>query len=241
MRRQILVLTFILAIFSLVGCKDLLTQHNIELDGVDHGKKLYQGAKDCTACHGVNLNGNGFIPGCYSCHDQLWSKEDHSINRGGAMHRRGYMQARNNCSSCHGDRALTGKRSRPDCSSCHERGEDTWLDLENHTRSVNGYYHMTGMYEPDATVAAGGCADSTCHGTDLAGSQDGGGAQSCNACHGDWWIKTPHDNSEDGYGHGRNYKNPYTWCAPCHGADLRGGTKAPSSCFKCHGAEWLDD
>lgn len=229
----------ILAIFaglllalSLGGCKEGITSHNIDLDGAEHGKKLYQGAKDCTACHGISLKGNGWIPGCYDCHGVMWDLSQHKVDQNGTMHKHGYFQATKNCSECHGGTALTGKRSRPSCYSCHG---DKWSALESHTQVRGGYYHAVGLDDPDT----GGCAD--CHGSDLKG---GDTEPSCYSCHGARWLfqDYPHNDSEDGYLHGSGKSNPYSNCVACHGASLTGdATTGAPSCYKCHGDEWTGE
>ncbi len=49
---------------------------------------------------------------------------------------------------------------------------------------------------------------------------------------------TQHNDSEDGVQHARNKERPATDCAPCHGADLRGGPNNEPSCYKCHAKKW---
>lgn len=105
MRHFILAGLLIGLAMTLFACKDLLTQHDINLDGVNHGEKLYSNEKNCTACHGINLNGNGNIPSCYSCHDALWSYQFHTRVRGGVGHRNGRFP-RSDCSGCHGGSSL---------------------------------------------------------------------------------------------------------------------------------------
>ena len=207
------------------GCKDLLTQHNIEIKGVSHGKKLYKGVKNCTSCHGTNLNGNGPVPGCYSCHNALWQNDDHTSNKNGAMHKPS-MQFTSVCSECHGDE-LKGSVSRPSCYSCHD---DKWSDLESrHTVQIGGYYHGADRTEPNVNCAG-------CHGAELTGENN---APSCYSCHYNKWDGTSdHDVLVYGVGHKAQYNNPLNSdCTQCHGADLQGSIDAPS-CYKCHGAKW---
>jgi len=229
MWRRILVFALLLFSLGLSGCKEGITSHNIELDGAEHGKKLYHGAKNCTACHGVALKGNGWIPSCYNCHGVMWSKDDHRVNQKGIMHKSGYFNATKNCGSCHGGDALTGKRKRPSCYSCHG---DKWSALAIHKVEKGGRFHGTGLYAPETS----GCAD--CHGTSLKG---GATAPSCYNCHGAKWLYAsyPHTKNKDGVLHGPDLKQPNSYCVSCHGADLRGSTTAPS-CYKCHGAKWLN-
>ncbi|MDT8445305.1 MAG: hypothetical protein RRB13_00245 [bacterium] len=232
MRTSILAIVgFLFLALAMAGCKEGITSHNIDLDGAEHGKKLYQGAKDCTACHGITLKGNGWIPGCYDCHGVMWDKSEHQINKSGVMHKHGYFSAKNNCSECHGGTALTGKRSRPSCYSCHG---DKWTALESHTELKGSYYHATGLYTPESS-----CTE--CHGSDLKGGSTT--EPSCYECHGARWLYSsyPHNDSEDGVMHGSGKNNPYTNCVSCHGASLTGdATTGAPSCYRCHGAEWAD-
>ena len=174
MRFNFLILLSIAMFFFLSGCKEL-TQHNIDLDGVDHGEKLYGGAKNCTVCHGASLSGHGPIPGCNNCHDDLWSKAYHNKNRGGIKHHSG-ISSPATCGSCHGGNSLTGKRSRPSCYTCHE---DLWSATANHTVSKDGYLHAPGLKSPTQS-----CNNSACHGINLTGGTKG---PSCYSCHGNEW------------------------------------------------------
>jgi len=227
MRHPVLVGFFLLLTFGLSGCKEGITSHNISLDGADHGKKLYHGAKNCTACHGIALKGNGWIPSCYNCHGVMWSKDDHKVDRSGTMHKSGFYNAASNCGACHGGTALTGKRTRPSCYQCHD---DKWTALAIHTESKGGRFHAPGLYTPTTDCIS-------CHGTDLKGS---GAAPSCYSCHGAKWLYAsyPHTSNQHGYAHGPDLYNPTVSCTSCHGADLLGSSSAPS-CYKCHGAKWL--
>lgn len=157
------------------SCRDLLTPHTVDMDGTMHGEKLTQGSPEdnCTACHGANLNGNGFIPGCTNCHGVLWNKDSHKVNRGGVTHYHG-LQVKETCGSCHGGSSLQGKRSRPSCYQCHS---DVWSELAIHTVSQDGILHAPGLNSPYQN-----CAD--CHGNSLTGL---GSAPSCYQCHDDKW------------------------------------------------------
>jgi len=230
MRIKSLIL-FTFCLLALVGCKEGLTSHNITLNGVDHGKKLYKGAKDCTACHGVNLQGQAYIPGCFSCHGVMWNKDDHKVNRGGVMHKSGYFNAEKNCAACHGGPTLKKEnihgKLRPGCYDCHG---DKWSALKIHSVSKAGSMHAEDPFAPNPTC-------SECHGTDLKGS---GGAPSCYSCHGARWLQadSPHTQSKGGKKHAPNFGDPDRYCAACHGTDLKGSDTAPS-CYSCHGAKWL--
>ncbi|NQU65633.1 MAG: hypothetical protein HQ517_15305 [SAR324 cluster bacterium] len=179
MRNFLLVGMLIILVFSMPACKDLLTSHNINLDGTEHGEKLYNGEKNCTSCHGVNLNGNGPVPGCYSCHDALWSNSFHSRVWGGVGHRSG-MFAVSDCGSCHGGNSLQGSRSRPSCYECHD---DVWTTLAIHTINEEGAYHAPGLNSPLENCVS-------CHGSDLRGTAN---AQSCYQCHGNEWDENGND------------------------------------------------
>jgi len=230
MRPKLLIM-ILLALIGLAGCKEGLTSHNITLNGVDHGKKLYKGAKDCTACHGVDLKGQAYIPGCFSCHGVMWNKNDHKVNRNGIMHKTGILNAEKNCGACHGGAGLKKEniagKLRPGCHDCHG---DNWTRLEIHNQSKNGKMHASDPYAPDPTCTA-------CHGTDLKGS---GSAPSCYSCHGPKWLQAEarHTESKSGKKHAPNFSDPDRYCAGCHGTGLKGSTTAPS-CYTCHGAKWL--
>ena len=231
MRHRILILLFLGGLMALAGCKEMpgLISHNIVLGEAEHGKKLYKGAKDCTACHGVNLKGQGYIPGCFGCHGVMWNKDDHLVKLGSTMHKRGYLDAPNNCGPCHGGTSLKKEniqgKLRPGCYDCHG---DKWTGIASHSISKGGYLHATGLTDPTNT----GCT--SCHGTDLKGST----APSCYTCHGALWLyaSTPHNVVKDGYKHAAGLNSPSANCVDCHGADLRGGIGP--SCYACHGAEW---
>jgi len=212
-------------VFALSSCKDLLTQHNINLKGVLHGKKLYSGAKNCTACHGVNLNGNGPIPSCNDCHGNLWASDDHTSKRGNAWHKPG--ASAKFCRGCHGS-DLKGSYSRPGCYDCHD---NVWADLQTrHTVNLNGVYHGQDRNTPNRSCAG-------CHGSNLTGD---GYAPSCYSCHRAKWINTSdHDVMIYGVGHAEQYNDPQNNCTDCHGSDLRGTRDAPS-CYSCHGQKWSD-
>ncbi len=175
MRIFVLIAAGILLSQLISGCRDLLTQHDINLDGAQHGEKLYSGAKNCTVCHGIALNGAGPVPGCNDCHADLWNNDFHTQNRGGVLHHSG-LSSPGKCGTCHGGSGLTGKRSRPSCYECHD---DYWTATANHTRNEEGYLHAPGLKSPFAN-----CSNSACHGTNLTGGDRG---QSCYTCHGDEW------------------------------------------------------
>ena len=175
MRNILMVILVGIVSLTLVSCRDFLTDHSINLDGAEHGEKLYSGAKNCTVCHGTNLQGNGPVPSCYSCHEALWSSELHEKDRGGVHHRGGF-QAETECGACHGGASLQGSRSRPSCYECHE---DNWTALSIHTVEQDGVFHGAGLETPVSN-----CSDSSCHASDLRGSEKG---PSCYQCHGQEW------------------------------------------------------
>ena len=136
-------------------------------------------------------------------------------------------------STCHGS-DLTGNTVVPSCTSCHT---DIWntgggTTSKSHSVNMQGSYHHTSLYQ-----AAAVCG--TCHGADL----KGGTAASCYKCHVSRWtgeggVTSNHTDSEDGYLHDPLKESPVGRCEPCHGATLTGGNA--SSCYKCHGAKWLE-
>lgn len=240
MRLRILTILLISALLvGLGGCeafRDLITKHSINLDGAMHGKKLYKGAKNCTACHGINLNGNGPIPGCYSCHNALWESLDHSENRTGAlgtdvMHRVNVFQAATTCTACHGsDYNGMGDQTQahggiPGCYDCHVT--DEWSALSDHTSLKSGTYHgATNIWDPDDTVAYNsgtntwnasvgtntGTSCTDCHGTNLLGTLADGAtydyAVSCFGCHGERWQLRTHDQTRNNKKHEGDMYDP---------------------------------
>ncbi len=231
--KTLLLFFIVFSLFTVTGCKDLLTQHNIDQKGVQHGKKLYKGVKNCTACHGINLNGNGPIPSCYACHEAIWSKDDHTrvksgasdptANRSGVKHKPS-LNFSGDCVNCHGA-DLKGSGRRPSCYACHNY--DNWSELQaRHPVNIKGRYHGTGRTDPDRFCAG-------CHGTGLSGANN---APSCYGCHYAKWLDTS-DHTALKYGVGHKAA-PASDCAQCHGPDLKGTQKAPS-CYLCHGAKWL--
>lgn len=231
MRHWVLIL--LLALLGLSSCKEGLTSHNITLNGVDHGKKLYQGPKDCTACHGLGLNGNGYIPGCYNCHGTMWNLDEHKVSRGGVMHMDGVIQAEQVCGDCHGT-DLKGKGDgprfqRPSCYSCHD---DNWTGLDTHVVNKSGVLHATGLWSPDTKCV-------NCHGSDLKGnSNPNSGAVSCYSCHGAKWDIADHTISQGGKLHKTGLYEPDSNCVECHGSDLKGDADGGPSCYSCHDDLW---
>ena len=240
MRNYFLILLLLLFTLVLSGCgpaRDLLTKHDIDMDGVPHGEKLYKagGAENCTACHGVTLEGNAsLIPSCYSCHEALWSNDDHTVNRGGTMHVFS-LGTKTNCGPCHGGDSLEGSRSRPSCYECHG---DVWTSFERHTSQFGGYYHVPEVLEPETN-----CIE--CHGSDLQGE---GTAPSCYTCHAyEPWNRDPltHTVSKGGQMHATQLYDPVGNCSStdCHGdvTETTGGTTGDAtarSCQTCHGSLW---
>ena len=95
--------------------------------------------------------------------------------------------------------------------------------------------HAEGLYDP-----VGSCGTDGCHLTDLSGSDN---APSCLSCHEALWEggATPsnHDTLLVGQVHHPKYLDALHFCVGCHGASLRGGTIAPTSCYQCHGVRWV--
>ncbi|MDH5559701.1 MAG: hypothetical protein OEY59_02450 [Deltaproteobacteria bacterium] len=221
----LLLFSILLIAFGAISCRDTLTNHSIVLNGVHHGKKLYRGANNCSACHGINLNGNGPVPSCYSCHGNLWDTDEHEIIIKGVPHRNGMVQAKQQCAECHGGRELKGSSTgnRPSCLQCHE---DNWTILEQHYTNINGYLHAEGYDDPENF-----CAD--CHGLRLTGK---GSAPSCYLCHFNKWdVPKSHSISEHGYLHPRSPNaDPFNNCSDCHGKDLQGGYAQSCYSSDCH-------
>ena len=236
-------------IFSSTGCKWFAkcrkattpADHVICENNTPHKSGLAYPYINCSACHGVHLEGTESAPSCFFCHEKLWTETDpsegssvpadHTINKNGFMHKDGLATPMANCITCHGS-DLKGAGTAPSCFSCH--GE-IWSAVipGDHTISKNGKMHKDGFAAPLTNCIA-------CHGSDLLGA---GTAPSCYQCHADIWnggagLPADHTISKDGYLHKSGYKKPLTNCAICHGADLKGTAFAPS-CYTCHGAKWL--
>lgn len=224
----LILLIFITIVFS--GCRDLLTKHDINMDGVQHGEKLYRagGAENCTACHGVTLEGNDpFIPGCYSCHEALWDNNDHTVNRGGVNHLQN-VNAKSDCGPCHGGNALEGSRNRPSCYECHG---NVWNASEIHTVELNDVFHAPEYFDP-----ATNCTQ--CHGDDFLGM---GSAPSCYQCHNAKWERpATHTVNKNWAVHDPNLFTPIGICDECHGTNLQGVSDGGTaqSCYTCHVNLW---
>jgi len=167
------------AMIVFVSCKPIIKEvnHHEEIKGVFHGDKLSQGPEDnCTSCHGIHLDGNGWIPGCRSCHGVLWNLDEHVLSFNGVSHQTGF-DAPGICGDCHGGRSLLGagdRYPRPSCFQCHG---DVWTALEIHNISEHGIYHAPGWKQPYLNCTS-------CHGNTLQGQ---GNAPSCFECHGAEW------------------------------------------------------
>jgi hypothetical protein len=48
------------------------SDHTINKDGVLHKSGLNDPEKNCTSCHGANLQGGESAPSCYKCHNKKW-------------------------------------------------------------------------------------------------------------------------------------------------------------------------
>ncbi|MDH5559614.1 MAG: hypothetical protein OEY59_02010 [Deltaproteobacteria bacterium] len=221
-----LILLGIAITFFAAGCRDLLTNHSLNMDGVMHGEKLDKGANNCSSCHGINLEGNGPLPSCYGCHDRLWSSDDHITDRGGVKHLFA-LDSSASCGKCHGGPDLKGKRSRPSCYQCHD---DNWSGFTDHSLEINGYFH-----KPDMTNAMTDCID--CHGADMDGGTTG---VSCYQCHFNKWDPSKwidHTVVINNARHATGHYDPEANCVDCHGSDLKGTKDAPS-CYSCHWGVW---
>jgi len=179
MRNIFLIFLLLLLMLFVSTCKPIIKalNHKKEVQGVYHGDKLSEGAEDnCTVCHGIHLDGNGWIPGCRTCHGVLWNLDEHTLTFNGVPHQTGF-NASEKCGECHGGSSLQGAGdtfARPSCYSCHD---DLWTDLAIHTINVEGAFHVPGLRLPFENCA-------TCHGDSLRGKNN---SPSCFECHDDKW------------------------------------------------------
>ena len=209
----------------------------------NHGVNVVSGgSKACIACHGLTLEGSGFIPSCVACHfDAMGGRipSGSSWTHGTRPHGQ-FKSERSVCNNCHD---LYRKAGLPPaaCHDCHA-GNGTashpfgqaWLDKKSPTN-----HGITAKKNPAECTA--------CHGADYNGGTAG---VSCYSCHfspagslvppGSSWShgSVPHS-SLSSYG---------VVCNNCHNTDRTYGN-APASCHDCHatgaaphptGQTWLD-
>ncbi len=214
--------------------------HDVTIQGINHAQGYCQPFDNCAGCHGVDLNGGpSGEASCFQCHGPLWEtcgqNTAHDQNLGGAMHASGYCSPLQNCSSCHGPDLRGGSNGEPSCYQCHGTLWETCGQNTSHDQNLGGAMHASGYCSPYENC-------SRCHGDNLRGGSNG--EPSCLKCHDQKKWKncgsTQHNKVEDGVAHASDWCQPYQDCAPCHGADLRGGPNGEPSCFKCHGDKWTN-
>ena len=214
------------------------TLHDVALQGVNHAQNFCQPLQFCASCHGDQLQGgpNG-EPSCTQCHGRLWEtcgqNTAHDVNLGGVSHASGYCTPFQNCTACHGNQLQGGANGEPSCSQCHGPLWETCGQNTGHTENLGGTFHAPGYCSPYENCTA-------CHGTNLRGGPQG--EPSCLQCHDQKKWKNcgavQHNKVKDGVAHASDWCQPQRDCAPCHGADLRGGPNNEPSCYRCHGDKW---
>jgi hypothetical protein len=227
-------------LWNRADCGKGTTSHTVPLRGVMHKPEYCKPQANCAACHGAGLKGGpGGIPSCTSCHAELWNNPNcgstsHSVNLGGKLHAPNYCNPNLYCAGCHGADLKGGPYNAPSCTSCHgTKWTNPDCGQNTHSVSLGGVFHAAQYCRPYQNCGS-------CHGANLRGGANG--APSCLKCHDQKkWMNcgaTQHNQSEDGVRHASNKERPSTDCAPCHGADLRGGPNNEPSCYKCHGKKW---
>ncbi len=213
------------------------TSHTINLKGINHAANYCQPLQNCTACHGLTLQGGtSGEPSCFKCHQDRWNrascgKSVHTVSLRGVLHGEDYCRPNQNCAECHGTDLKGGQNGEPSCFKCHgERWTLAGCGTNIHTVSLKGINHA-----PEYCTPFQSCV--TCHGPSLQGGSTG--EPSCYQCHGEWWKRSGcgnsiHTVSLGGVSHAPNYCLPYQNCTECHGQDLRGGPYGEPSCLKCH-------
>ncbi len=214
------------------------TPHDVVIGGFNHAQGYCQPQANCAACHGTDLKGgaNG-EPSCLQCHGALWNtcgqNAVHDVNINGVMHAAGYCSPQQNCASCHGADLKGGANGEPSCFQCHGALWNTCGQNASHDVNLGGAMHASGYCSPYENCGR-------CHGDDLRGGVNG--EPSCLQCHDQRkWMncgKTQHNKIEDNVAHAQDWCKPQRDCAPCHGADLRGGPNGEPSCYRCHGDKW---
>jgi hypothetical protein len=202
------------------------------------------GFADCTGCHGPNLEGNGRVVSCFSCHsfntEPPFSFHPPSWDDPYSDHRA--FAATNgfgSCTACHGD-TLRGRQSAPSCFSSSFEGRSCHAEGPGEVpHPLDGSYLNGALHGPDAEADLTVCQ--ACHGQ-LGGPGSNprfnegiltAGGNGCETCHGvnyahpPDWAEPPTLHNEAG--------NMESACTLCHGVDLDGGVGV--SCFDCHTAD----
>lgn len=209
--------------------------HSIDLGGTRHAPGYCQPYQNCITCHGANLRGGSAgQPSCLTCHDQKkWmncGSLQHNRVLGSVNHAADVCQPQRDCTPCHGADLRGGYNNEPSCYRCHGAH---WDVCSSHTVVLDGVRHA-----PNYCLPYGNCG--TCHGVDLRGGSTG--QPSCLTCHDQKkWMNcgsVQHNSSEEGVRHASDKERPQRDCAPCHGANLRGGYNSEPSCYKCHDDKW---
>jgi hypothetical protein len=214
---------------------------------------LYRPETYCARCHGANLRGGTFngapTKSCYQCHTtNVWNwQASHTyqltgIDGSGYHVQSGLYQPQTNCASCHGT-DLRGGTSGKSCYQCHTRAIWDWTATHTLLKTgtdPQGKHDPVGLYQPETYC-------SSCHGANLRGGTfNGAPTKSCYQCHTTnvWNWRSTHTllktgTDPQGYHVPTGINQPQTYCASCHGTDLRGGTSG-ISCYKCHNSAVWD-
>ena len=206
-----------------------LTEHDGELAG---GTELTY----CSGCHGVDLEGSGTAPGCFSvavgCHHPV----DGSY-LSGSQHGPDAKQDMTTCQVCHGEPGGPGDNPRFDggitgisCESCHG------LNLahpEDWAGPNTTFHYSAGSIHNACTL---------CHGEDLNGGAYGSSCLDCHSsttdftldctgCHGYPPDGSSHEGTVTGVYHLYIPLQYHGGCTNCHGVSesVSGGTFAPAA------------
>jgi len=92
-------------------------------DATRHHAGLFEPEKNCTPCHGPDLNGTTSVPACWSCHGSIWDSPPdvpptHTLPEDGIAHAPGLDDPSTSCAPCHGA-DLAGTPQIPGCYACH--------------------------------------------------------------------------------------------------------------------------
>lgn len=199
---------------------------------------------DCTACHGVELDGSGDAVSCFSCHafntsppftihPATWS-DAYASHRAYAA-----LNGFDECLGCHGA-GLRGSPAAPSCFSdsfdgrgCHAEGP------AEVPHALDGSYLAGSQHGPEAKQDLTACQP--CHG-EAGGPGDNprfnagifsAGGNGCETCHG---INYAHPPNWAGPNNTFHYSagNLQEACTLCHGESLDGIGGIGVSCLGCH-------
>jgi hypothetical protein len=187
---------------------------------------LVDGMTVCNNCHERGrLYGNG-PTACHDCHVSANHPGGQAFLTKGSVefHGDAYHADSDGCASCHGV-DFSGGTGGLDCAGCHFGATGA------REPSASSWSHGTVPHN-DQILADAGRVCNSCHYLNRA---YGTGPDPCHDCHtdashpnGQDWL----DSSVAGY-HGDEAAADVESCAPCHGADFRGGASGVD-CHTCH-------